>query len=545
MDFFSSDADNIEVQGTAMTTATDPEPSVPAESEPELLAVGSASPTKTKKPESPTKGDKRSYRRKHASESDKKRDTLSKKVLVSNAQRRVGLGQEQPKKASKRRNTVSGSEITETSAVINESSTSAAKPELIKSPSPKKKSGRGSLTPQEEALLPILLKGHVPRTSSNPSVPVPASKAGLPSSQIHGDKRLDLRLQGLSNVLPIFKPNQKPWNLLKQLLENTEDAEARKRAHLANPAEPVFDVKEEPMEQIASVKPHGRSIQNLNFWDSEDSESDEDSDESSSSTDTANEECSDDVGEVEAIAVPVDIQGDQVNFSSEAISLLDRFLSPLKTKQGIAKVKEQAKNRVRSESESSLPGFNPSVFPPPLLPRPASTPAAGYSEPETPNLRDFDQNLSRSTEFHFRPLDAPVSPGGINSKWSWGKSGRESPFGGVSFSRFQAASPSGSSTNGNSGRRYSRRRHSRMYPPFETSHCMYTKHFCAAPLEPGSTYCIKHVSEKYSPYYVRCAFVSSKTGRRCQNMQYSRDGKNKYVLFHPRGNRKIVCLGAF
>ena len=327
-------------------------------------------------------------------------------------------------------------------------------------------------------------------------------------------------------MLPIFKPNQKPWNLLKQLLENTEDAEARKRAHLANSTEPTVDVKEEPMEKAtAPAKPRSRS-QNLDFWDSEDSDSD--SDESSSSTDTAHEESNDeDVGELEVIAVPVDIQGDQVNFPSEAVSLLDRFLSPSKpNKQSMMTVKEQAKNRVRSESESSLPGFNPSIFPPPLLPRPASTPA--YSDPEhTPNLSDFDHNLSRSTEFQFRPLDAPISPGGINSKWSWGKTGRESPFGGVNFSRFQAASPSGSSTNGNSGRRYSRRRHSRMYPPFESSHCMYTKHFCPAPLEPGSTYCIKHVSEKYSPYYVRCAFVSSKTGRRCQNMQYSRDGKNK------------------
>ncbi|CAG7831955.1 unnamed protein product [Allacma fusca] len=540
-----SGADSMEVQASTPTPTLVIADQRSEENQVMSKSDQNSSPTKSKKPNSPTKGTRPYNRRKTSSESTdrKTKDSLSKRVLVSNAHRRVGLSPDSNQKRSyKRRNTIATSFVaddcaTELGTTGKTSPTklagleiSSAKP---KSPEkPKVTVSKGGLSEKEKALLPMLSKQVAPPIAAKSPLTTQPQPAPSTSPTNQTDKPLaDLRMFGTPNVLPIFKPNQKPWNLLKRFLEGKDADDTSATDSVGKSVEQIAELL-----TSSAVEPAFDET-DLELVDGSSSDSDSESSSFVEDSEMTNVDSADD--NIEFNQSPFDKAGEEVALTNEARAMIEQLLVPNAEVETFF-TKPQS-NRARTESESSIPAF--SIAPSPIsFSRPSSTPISSNSNSESPfdvNSSGFqfpapaggqigDQQNSRSPEsYQFKPIqrETPSSPL---------FRGRESPG---SISRYQPASPSpstmsGSSANGASGRRYSRRRHSRMYPAFETSHCMYSKHFCCAPLEPGSTYCIKHVSEKYSPYYFRCAFMSTKNGRRCSNMQYSRDGKNKFCNMH-------------
>ncbi|CAL8123009.1 unnamed protein product [Orchesella dallaii] len=96
---------------------------------------------------------------------------------------------------------------------------------------------------------------------------------------------------------------------------------------------------------------------------------------------------------------------------------------------------------------------------------------------------------------------APSSPSGSQSFYHLRKEIYFSP------------SPSYAATGPTGRRRYSRRRHARIHPPFDNTNCSFQGHHCPNTKTPGSQYCEKHLDQGPTAGYSHCRFM--KDGRQC------------------------------
>lgn len=74
-------------------------------------------------------------------------------------------------------------------------------------------------------------------------------------------------------------------------------------------------------------------------------------------------------------------------------------------------------------------------------------------------------------------------------------------------------SPQYTTTGPTGRRRYSRRRHAKIHPPFDDAHCSFQGHHCPNYKVKGSQFCEKHLDQGPTSGYSHCRYM--KDGRQC------------------------------
>lgn len=133
-----------------------------------------------------------------------------------------------------------------------------------------------------------------------------------------------------------------------------------------------------------------------------------------------------------------------------------------------------------------------------------------------------------------------ASPASVANRLSFGRRRVESePSGTAGFER-TPGSPTGSqsfyhirkdlyfspspsyATAGPTGRRrYSRRRHAKIHPPFDDTNCNFQGHYCPNPKALRSQYCEKHLDQGPSAGFNHCRYM--KDGKPCGTLVQSFD----------------------
>lgn len=95
-------------------------------------------------------------------------------------------------------------------------------------------------------------------------------------------------------------------------------------------------------------------------------------------------------------------------------------------------------------------------------------------------------------------------------------SGSQSFYHQVRKEVYFSPSPSYIATGPVGRRRYSRRRHARIHPPFDDANCFFQGHHCPNSKVPGSQYCEKHLDQGPTSGFSYCKYM--KDGRQCGNL---------------------------